>query len=361
MIAERARGTGAQCAASTPFLMHLHDLRQHLRALGAKPCHERIVLRAWTRALPLDDGPRAAGDFLPARVRRALPELTETVAGIARVRSEHTAADASVRMLVDLADGQSVETVLLPRDGVCVSTQVGCAVGCVFCMTGRGGLLRHLGSAEIVAQVALARQRRFVNKVVFMGMGEPAHNLDAVLDAIDLLATEGDVGYKNLVLSTVGDPRVFERLPSRRIRPAVALSLHSAFAATRRALMPRAPQLEPAEIVDWGERYARATHYPIQYQWTLLRGVNDTEAEIDGIVRLLHGKYAVMNLIPFNAVEGAAHSRPDEEHAVAMAGALNRRGVLAKLRNSAGQDIDAGCGQLRARSPGGVAIRRVSA
>lgn len=341
--------------------MQLHDLRQHLRAFGAKPCHERLVLRAWTRALPLDQGPRAAADFLPAQVRSALPALTDTIAGIARVRSEHAAADGSVRMLVDLADGLSVETVLLPRDGVCVSTQVGCAVGCVFCMTGRGGLLRHLGSAEIVAQVALARKRRPVRKVVFMGMGEPAHNLDAVLEAIDLLAAEGDIGYKNLVLSTVGDARVFERLPPRRIRPAVALSLHSTFAAMRRALLPRAPQLEPAEIVDWGERYARATHYPIQYQWTLLRGVNDTEAEIDGIVRLLRGKYAVMNLIPFNAVEGAGYARPGDAHAVAMAAALNRRGVLAKLRDSAGQDIDAGCGQLRARSVERIAVRRVLA
>ena len=340
--------------------MHLHDLRQQLRTLGAKPCHERLVLRAWTRALPLDEGPRAAADFLPARMRDAMPALARAFAGVARVRSEHVAADASVRMLVDLADGQSVETVLLPRDGVCVSTQVGCAVGCVFCMTGRSGLLRHLGSAEIVAQVALARARRPVHKVVFMGMGEPAHNLDAVLDAIDLLATEGDIGYKNLVLSTVGDPRLFERLPPRRIRPAVALSLHSTFAATRRALMRRAPQLDPEEIVDWGERYARATHYPIQYQWTLLRGVNDTEAEVDGIVRLLHGKYAVMNLIPFNAVEGAGHARPEEARARAMASALNARGVLTKLRNSAGQDIDAGCGQLRARSVGRIAVRRDS-
>jgi 23S rRNA (adenine2503-C2)-methyltransferase len=340
--------------------MQLQDLRQHLRALGAKPCHERLVLRAWTRALPLDEGPRAAADFLPARIRDAMPSLTDAFSAVARVRSEHVAADASVRMLVDLADGQSVETVLLPRDGACVSTQVGCAVGCVFCMTGRGGLLRHLGSAEIVAQVALARARRPVRKVVFMGMGEPAHNLDAVLEAIDLLATEGDIGHKNLVLSTVGDPRVFERLPARRIRPAVALSLHSTFAATRRALLPRAAPLEPADIVDWGERYARATHYPIQYQWTLLRGVNDTEAEIDGIVRLLRGKYAVMNLIPFNAVEGTGHARPDASHAAAMATALNRRGVLAKLRNCAGQDVDAGCGQLRARSSG-IAIVRAPA
>ena len=210
--------------------MHLQDLRDRLRAHGAKPCHEEHMLRAWTHARPLDSGPRVATDYLPSTVRHALPALTAAFGDVARVRSQHLAADGSIRLLVELADGQSVETVLLPRDGVCVSTQVGCAVGCVFCMTGRNGLQRHLGSAEIVAQVVLARALRSVSKVVFMGMGEPAHNLDAVLEAIDLLGTEGAIGYKNLVLSTVGDRRVFECLPRRRIKPALALSLHTTFA-----------------------------------------------------------------------------------------------------------------------------------
>jgi len=217
-------------------------------------------------------------------------------------------------------------------------------------MTGRSGLQRHLGSAEIVAQVALARARREVRKVVFMGMGEPAHNLDAVLEAIDLLGTEGAIGYKSLVFSTVGDRRVFERLPRQRVKPALALSLHSTVAATRRRLLPRAPQIDPDELVDAGERYARATHYPIQYQWTLLRGINDGDDEVEGIARLLQGKYAVMNLIPYNAVEGTSFERPAQAIAAAMATALNRRGILTKLRDSAGQDIDAGCGQLRART-----------
>ena len=138
------------------------------------------------------------------------PALAAMLDGLARVRSEHPGEDGGVRLLVELADGQSIESVLLPRGGLCVSSQVGCAVGCVFCMTGRGGLVRQLGSAEIVAQVALARRLRPVKKVVFMGMGEPAHNLDQVLEAIDVLGTEGAIGHKNLVLSTVGDRRVFE-------------------------------------------------------------------------------------------------------------------------------------------------------
>lgn len=250
-----------------------------------------------------------------------------------------------------LADGQTVESVLLPRTGgLCVSTQVGCAVGCVFCMTGQGGLVRQLGSAEIVAQVALARLLRPARKVVFLGMGEPAHNLDNVLEAIELLGHEGGVGHKNLVFSTVGDRRVFERLPLGRVKPALALSLHSTNAARRAQLLPHAPRIEPDELVELGERYARTSGYPVQYQWTLLKGINDGPDELDGIARLLRGKYALLNMIPYNAVEGLGFDRPAAERAEEIARELHRRGVLTKLRQSAGQDVDAGCGQLRTRA-----------
>ncbi|MGE4239236.1 RNA methyltransferase [Ramlibacter sp.] len=332
--------------------MHLDQLRQRLRANGAGPSHEYRVLRLWSQAQPQSAGKRRLEDFLPAALRAALPEVEAELASIARLRSIHPGADGSERLLVELADGQTVESVLLPREGLCISSQVGCAVGCVFCMTGREGLVRQLGSAEMVAQVALARARRDVRKVVFMGMGEPAHNLDAVLEAVDLLGTAGNIGHKNIVFSTVGDPRVFERLPLGRVKPALALSLHTTKAELRRELLPRAPRMTPQELVEAGETYARATGYPIQYQWTLLEGVNDGADEMDGIVRLLAGRYAVLNLIPFNAVEGTDFRRPDWERCVAMARELHRRGVLTKLRRSAGQDVDAGCGQLRARQAG---------
>jgi len=265
------------------------------------------------------------------------------------LRSEHPGADGSARLLIELSDGHTVESVLLPRDGLCVSTQVGCAVGCLFCMTGREGLLRQLGSAEIVAQVVLARHLRVVKRVVFMGMGEPAHNMDNVLDAIDLLGTAGAIGHKNLVFSTVGDRRVFERLPLGRVKPALALSLHTTDAELRARLLPRAPRIAPAELVELGERYARSTGYPIQYQWTLLEGINDSDEEMEALVKLLSGKYAMMNFIPFNAVDGLDFKRPASERASALVGQLHQRGIVARLRDSAGQDIDGGCGQLRAR------------
>ncbi len=331
--------------------MRIEHIRQRLRQLGAGPGHEQRVLRLWAQALPQDSGSRAIESFLPQSLRAALPSLADELAGLARLRSQHPAADGSARLLVELADGQTVESVLLPRDGLCVSTQVGCAVGCVFCMTGRDGLLRQVGSAEIVAQVALARSLRPVRKVVFMGMGEPAHNLDNVLEAIDLLGTAGGIGHKNLVFSTVGDARVFERLPLGKVKPALALSLHSTKAELRARLLPRAPRIEPAELVALGEHYARATGYPIQYQWTLLEGINDGDDELDGIVALLAGKHAMMNMIPYNTVVGLAYRRPSWERAAEIARSLNRRRILTRLRRSAGQDVDAGCGQLRARAP----------
>ena len=332
--------------------MQIEHIRQRLRDHGAKPCHEQRVLRQWSRALPQDGGRRRPEDFLPLELRQALPALQAELQGLLRLRSEHPGEDGSARLLVELADGRTVESVLLPRDGLCVSTQVGCAVGCVFCMTGRDGLLRQLGSAEIVAQVALARSRREVKKVVFMGMGEPAHNLDNVLEAIGLLGTVGGIGHKNLVFSTVGDHRVFERLPQGEVKPALALSLHSTRAELRAELLPRAPRIAPEELVELGERYARASGYPVQYQWTLLEGVNDTEEELEGIVRLLSGKYAIMNMIPYTRIDGLPFRRPEPGRAAAIARSLLKRRILTKLRQSAGQDIDGGCGQLRARESG---------
>jgi 23S rRNA (adenine2503-C2)-methyltransferase len=328
----------------------IDQLRSALRAAGARPRHETLILRAWVRGEPLDAFDRTQ-DAFPLALRRALPALTERFAALTRVVSEHSGADGSLRFLLRLTDGRTVESVLLPGDGVCVSTQVGCAVGCVFCMTGRDGLARHLDSGEIVAQVALARARQRVRRVVFMGMGEPAHNLDNVLDAIALLGAEGDLAQKNLVFSTVGDRRVFERLPRERVKPAHALSLHTTKPELRARLLPRAPRIEPAELVALADAYSRATKYPTQYQWTLLEGVNDGDDELEALAALLAGHYAVVNFIPYNSVDGAEFRRPSWQRAAEMARYLHRRGVLAKLRRSAGQDVEAGCGQLRARRP----------
>ncbi len=341
--------------------MRISDIHQHLADLGALPVHRGRVVRAWLQGKPLDAGTRRqhTENFLPLSVRDGLPALAEQLDALVRLDSQHPGTDGSARLLVTLGDGQMVESVLLPRDGLCVSTQVGCAVGCVFCMTGKSGLLRQVGSAEIVAQVALARRFRPVKKVVFMGMGEPAHNLENVLEAIDLLGTDGGIGHKNLVFSTVGDTRVFERLPRERVKPALALSLHTTRADLREQLLPRAPRITPDDLVELGEGYARTIGYPIQYQWTLLKGINDSQDEMDGILRLLKGKYAVLNLIPYNSLDADEYQRPDGDRIVQIVRYLHSRGVLTKVRNSAGQDVEGGCGQLRARAVELVNTRRL--
>ena len=239
--------------------MRIAAIRQSMYTAGGKDCHVDRVLRAWTQAKPLDSGARRhqPENYLPLALRTVLPALQNELSGLARVRSEHPGEDGSSRLLVELTDGQTVESVLLPRDGMCVSTQIGCAVGCTFCMTGRDGLLRQVSSAEMVAQVVLGRARRKVSRVVFMGMGEPSHNMDNVLEAIDTLGTFAGIGHKNLVFSTVGDRRVFERLPKERVIPALALSLHSTHTALRAELLPKAPHIEPAELVELAEHYAR--------------------------------------------------------------------------------------------------------
>jgi len=390
--------------------MRITQLRQRLRDLGAKPCHEDRLLRGWSQVCSYDRKHSAAEGFFPLALRNELPAIEAELNGLARLRSEYPADEGVARLLVELADGQMVESVLLPRGGLCVSTQVGCAVGCVFCMSGRNGLLRQLGSAEIVAQVVLARKRRAVSKVVFMGMGEPAHNLDNVLEAIHLLGTQGNIGHKNLVFSTVGDLRVFERLmnglplpgkpspqPSDRttshstkpasgqvagypasgrggkrevgqagilsqdknsqrqssipaVKPALALSLHTTDATLRAKLLPHAPPIAAEELVERAEVYARATAYPVQYQWTLIEGVNDSDAEVERIVQLLSGKYAVMNFIPFNEIGGLDYHRPSSERTAFMAHNLHRHGILVRIRDSAGQEIEGACGQLHARA-----------
>jgi 23S rRNA (adenine2503-C2)-methyltransferase len=357
--------------------MRITHLRQRLQGLGCKPCHEDRLLRGWCQVRSYDIKGSPAVTFFPAALRDELPAIEAELNALARLKSEHAVSTLSLdagegvavaRLLVELHDGQMVESVLLPRGGLCVSAQVGCAVGCVFCMSGRNGLIRQLGSAEIVAQVVLARKRRAVNKVVFMGMGEPAHNLDNVLEAIDVLGMQGNIGHKNLVLSTVGDVRVFERLMERCVapsnfphsnppplgagvvRPALALSLHSTNAELRAKLLPHAPNISVEELIERAEVYARATGYPTQYQWTLIEGMNDSDAEVERIAQLLKGKYALMNFIPFNKVDGLPYRRPSTERTAEMMNTLNRQGIYSRVRDSAGQEVEGACGQLRARA-----------
>lgn len=342
------RQTAASNAVTAEF-RHLARLRRALSESGAGEGHASRFMRAWLRSEPLKAGRARPENHFPQALLAAAPRLRDVLDAQVRLVSEHPAEDGSRRLLLALSDHRTVETVLLPRQGVCVSTQIGCAVGCRFCMTGRDGLVRQLGSTEIVAQVVYARRLAPVRKVVFMGMGEPAHNLEAVLESIDLLGQEGQIAHKQLVFSTVGDERAFSALSGRRIKPALALSLHTTQPALRRELLPRAPLITPADLVQAADDYARLSGYPAQLQWTLLEGINDGDDEWEALIPLLQGRRMMLNLIPFNAVEGTGYRRPTWERAAEIARHLNRHGVYTRLRRSAGQDVEGGCGQLRAR------------
>jgi 23S rRNA (adenine2503-C2)-methyltransferase len=323
---------------------------ERLRASGAKPQHSRLILRAWLAGRALDFHRDTREHPFPRKLLDALPAIERELDLVAPPISEHPGEDGSSRLLLRLHDGQTIEIVLLPREGLCVSTQIGCAVGCVFCMTGKSGLLRQLSSREILAQVVLARRRRTVRRVVFMGMGEPSHNLPAVLEALTFLGGEGAFAHKNLVFSTVGDAKIFDRLAQHDVKPALALSLHTTSAKLREELLPRAPKIAPSELVRLADDYAHRTGHPIQYQWTLIEGVNDGDEELERLTELMREKHGIVNFIPYNQIEGVEFRRPSLARARAMSQHLHQHGVLCKLRRSAGQDVEGACGQLRARS-----------
>lgn len=330
----------------------LAGLTLHLEELGARAPQVRLLLRAWLCGVSLARACPPRGPRLARALEQRLDELQGDLDGLVRPLERHEAEDGSARLLLALASGRTVETVELPREGVCVSTQVGCAVGCRFCKTGESGLLAQLSSLEVLAQVAHVRRTRPVRRVVFMGMGEPAHNLAAVLDALAALGTHARLPHKNLVFSTVGEPAVFERLLAQPVRPGLALSLHTLDDALRSDLLPRAPRVAVDALLEAALEYADRTTYPLLIQWTVLADVNDSDDEARELAARLEGRRAIVNYIPFNAVEGNGWSRPPIERCVALVRTVRSRGVLATLRRSAGQDVDGGCGQLRARALG---------
>ena len=312
--------------------MTLNTLINRLKSLGAKDSHVALIMRAACGIVPWPD---VDDERLPKAVRGVLVETKRAFdSAVQPAVVERDEVTRSVKFVFALQDGHTIETVLLPRDGVCVSSQVGCAVGCVFCMTGRSGLIRQLTDLEIVSQVLEAKKLRpETKKVVFMGMGEPSHNLANVMSAIDFLGTYSAIGHKNLVLSTVGDKRVFEALETSRVKPALAISLHSTIEEKRRQLLPKAGKIAIEELVEKAEINARATGYPTQYQWTLIDGVNDGEDELANLVTLLKGHYAMVNFIGVNAVDNSPYRRPSEDKIKACVTALRKEGIAREIVN----------------------------
>jgi len=260
--------------------------------------------------------------------------------------------DGTVKYLFRLADGESVETVRIPmesgRTTLCISSQAGCAMGCQFCMTGTFGLSRNLTPGEIVNQVCAAFRDGPLDNIVLMGMGEPLHNLDNVVMALQILyASDGfDFGPRKVTLSTCGLVPEMRQL-GERIKVGLAVSLNATTDEIRDRLMPVNRRYPLRELLKACRDYPLQPRERITFEYILLSGVNDSLDDARRLVKLLHGIKAKVNLIPFNAHPGNSFRSPSEQQIRAFQSLLMESGLVAIRRASKGQDIAAACGQLK--------------
>jgi 23S rRNA (adenine2503-C2)-methyltransferase len=268
---------------------------------------------------------------------------------VTKVARETRSKDGTVKLLLELRDGKKVETVAMPIGACCVSTQVGCAVGCRFCASGLFGVERHLSSDEIVEQIVHARRVMPIDRIVFMGMGEPSHNLDNVMAAVARIRDEVLISPKKQTFSTVGGVAPLERMRTFAVKPCLAWSLHTANESKRRELLPRAHKDPLPAIAAAADAYARDVGTPIQIEWTMLAGINDSDQDVAELCALLQGVRCYVNFIVYNPVDGLPFTAPSRERIVAMVRAVKSRGILATIRDSSGPDAEAACGQLRLR------------
>ncbi len=273
--------------------------------------------------------------------------------------------DGTRKILLSLtngADGEQVETVLMPyrdRYTVCISTQAGCAMGCVFCATGQMGFVRNLSAGEIVAQVLFAIKlaqdvpdRRKLRNVVMMGMGEPLHNYAATMTAIRILTSDTGLAIapRHITLSTVGLVPAIYRLAEEEIAVNLAVSLHGATDDERNALVPLGRRWSLDDLMSACRAYGEKRNRRIFFEWTLIDGKNDAPQQAHALGRLLKNIDAHVNLIPLNPTEEFGGD-PSRREAIAQFKAiLDRYGIPSTVRQRRGIDIDAGCGQLRRRS-----------
>jgi 23S rRNA (adenine2503-C2)-methyltransferase len=262
----------------------------------------------------------------------------------------------TTKFLWELADGKLVESVLIrsfDRRTVCVSSQVGCPARCAFCASGKKGLMRNLSAAEIFEQVFeinrfLAKIGERVSHVVYMGMGEPFENYDAVVKSIALLCDPLRLGLsqRRITVSTVGVVERIAQFACEELKVNLVLSLHAPNQRIRLKIIPYARKYDLEEILAAMRGYAEKTHRDITYEYTLMAGINDNLEHAQELAKLLHGQQCTINLIPYNPVDGLRLSRPSKEAIEAFKGVLTDRGLNVTWRFTKGKDIAAACGQL---------------
>jgi 23S rRNA (adenine2503-C2)-methyltransferase len=330
--------------------LELKELEAFVQSLGHKKFHAKQLYHwIWKRGVSEFSGM----SNLSLDLRQAL-EAGATVS-VPEVIKHDVSSDGTQKFVLKLADGRQIESVFIPdtpKQTFCVSTQVGCAMGCAFCLTGKMGLIRHLSAAEIAAQVRLLAGRLDLLdtsfNIVLMGMGEPLQNYDNTMKALRMLnAREGlDMHPKRVTLSTVGLVPMMDRLAQEELMPNLAVSLHAATEETRRAIVPPTKKYSLNDIIEACKRFPLSKRRRIMFEYVMLAGVNDSDEDARKLVKVLSGVKAKVNLLPLNAAAGIPFERPSDDRINAFARILADRGLMVSVRKSRGRDIRAACGQL---------------
>ena len=305
---------------------------------------------------------------LSRELRAALAE--KATVSLPEVVQHQVSEDGTQKFVLRLADGKQIESVFIPdtpKQTFCVSTQVGCAMGCAFCLTGKMGLIRHLTASEIAGQVRLlARSLHLLDKsfnIVLMGMGEPLQNYDNTMKAMRMLnEKEGlDMHPKRVTLSTVGLVPQMDRLAQEELMPNLAVSLHAATEEQRAAIVPPSKKYTMQDVIDACKRFPLSKRRRIMFEYVMLAGINDSDEDARKLVKVLSGVKAKVNLLPLNAAPGIPFERPSDERINKFAKILADKGLMVSVRKSRGRDIRAACGQLIVEGQNAQEIRGAKA
>ncbi len=321
------------------------DLEQWFEGIGEKPFRTAQVL-AWVWQKSVTD-PRQMTD-LPETLRgRMLRELVFTPKVKDRIRS----FDRSVKYLIEFSDGNLIESVLMKSSGhhtLCVSTQIGCPFSCLFCESGKGGLVRNLDTAEILAQVALCAPKP--RNIVFMGIGEPLLNFNNLKEAITRLSDEAGISMRHMTVSTAGVPGMIERLAIELPKVKLAISLHAPTQKLRERLMPKAAKAMPiGKLIEEVKYYQQTTGNRPTYEYVMIDGVNDSVAQAEALSDLLLSAPGLVNLIPCNPTSTFQFEPSQPPNIRHFLNKLRELGMDATVRKSLGLGSDGACGQLRSR------------
>jgi 23S rRNA (adenine2503-C2)-methyltransferase len=345
----------------------LHELETRVLDLGF-PVYRARQVWGWAYRQYVNEYVEMTN--IPAALRNALAEQSP-ISLLEPVRDLTADGGETIKTLYRTGDDQVLETVLMlypNRATVCVSCQVGCAVGCAFCATGLMGLARNLGAGEMVAQVVGAarearRRGRELTNIVMMGMGEPLQNYAETMKFITIIHDpQGlDIGARRITVSTSGIVPKIDALADEPLQLNLAISLHAPDDELRSRLVPINRRYPIATLMAAVDRYIAKTGRRVSFEYALMRGVNDGEQTADDLANLLRGRLCHVNIIPLNPVELLPYERPDPAGIERFAAILRTAGIPTSVRYSRGLDIDAACGQLRAKELGPDAVSRVLA